>query len=76
MDERQAQLCIAWGIVLAIVVWSYVWTLVALWKAARRDHLGWYVVLAILIFPGLLQMLYVFFVAPRQAEMGDRGEYG
>lgn len=73
MDERQAQLLLAWAIVFAIVVWSYVWTLVALWKAARRGHTGWYVMLGILTFPGLLQMFYVFFVAPRHPEMGEGG---
>jgi len=75
MSQQQAQLFTAWGITGAVVVWSYAWTLVALWKAARRDQMGWYVALAIFTFPGLLQMLYIFFVAPRVAEIGEREGY-
>ena len=70
MNQPQGQLATAWAITLAIVLWSYAWTLVALWKAARRGQRGWYLALAIFTFPGLLQMLYLFFVAPRQPEEG------
>ena len=71
MAERHAQLAVAWGITFALVIWSYAWTLVALWKAARRGQMGWYLALAIFAFPGLLQMLYIFFVAPRYPEVGE-----
>jgi hypothetical protein len=70
MNQPEGQLAAAWAITLVIVGWSYVWTLAALWKAARQGRLGWYVALAIFTFPGLLAMLYLFFVAPRQPEEG------
>jgi predicted permease len=75
MAERQAQLAMAWAILFAMVIWSYGWTLVGLWKAARRGQTGWYVALAIFCLPGLLAMLYVFFVAPRVPEIGEEGEF-
>ncbi len=75
MGGRHEQLVAAWGITFAIMVWSYAWTLVALWKAARRGQTGWYLALAILTFPGLLQMLYVFFVAPRYPEVGEEADF-
>jgi hypothetical protein len=69
------QLAVAWTILGAVLVWSYVWKCIALWKAARRDQMGWYVVLAVAppLF-GLLEMIYVFMAAPRVAELGELGE--
>ncbi len=65
------QLLVAGAIVWLVVLWSYAWKCVALWKAARRDHIGWYVVFAVPIPFGLLEMIYVFWVAPRSPELGD-----
>ena len=43
MPEGQ-RFVLAWTIVLLVVLWSYMWKGIALWHAARRDQLGWYVV--------------------------------
>jgi len=65
------QLALAWAIVGAVLVWSYLWKCIALWKAARRDQVGWYVLIALAPPFGLLEMIYVFLVAPRAAEFGE-----
>ena len=65
------QLIVAWVIVWLAVIWSYVWKCIALWKAARRGQTGWYVVLALAPPFGFLEMIYVFVVAPRHAEVGE-----
>jgi methionyl-tRNA synthetase len=62
---------VAWLIVLLVVVWSCLWKGIALWKAARRDQIGWYVVLLLAPLFGALEMFYVFVVAPRHAEVGE-----
>ena len=68
---RGEQLALAWAILLAVIVWSYAWKCIALWKAARRDQVGWYVVIALAPPFGLLEMIYVFLVAPRVADLGE-----
>ncbi len=66
------RLILAWIIVFLLVVWSAAWKLVALWKAARRDQLGWYVVLALMPpVAGALEMVYIFFVAPRVPDLAS-----
>ena len=42
----------------------------ALWKAARRDQLGWYLALLIINTVGLLPIIYIFLVAPRHPRLG------
>ena len=71
------RLVLAYLIIFALVVWSVVWKLVALWKASRRDHLVWYVVLAVVPpLAGIVEMAYVFFVAPRYPDLcGDTGQF-
>lgn len=56
--------------VLAVAAWSYVWKAIALWKAARRDQLGWYIVLLIINTAGILEIIYLLAVAPRRPEIG------
>jgi len=59
----------AW--VLPLVLWNLVWKAIGLWKAARRDQLGWYIALVILNTVGLLPIIYIFWVAPRHPELGS-----
>jgi methionyl-tRNA synthetase len=49
----------AWVIGL-IVVWSLVWKLVALWKAATKKSLVWFIVLGVINTVGILEILYIF----------------
>ena len=63
----------AWspGVIAVCVVaglWDATWKAVAMWKAARRSQLTWYVLLFVLNTVGVLPIVYVFFVAPRQPE--------
>ena len=59
--------------VLAIVValWEIAWKAVALWKAARRDQLTWYILLLNLNTAGILPIIYIFALAPRHPELGS-----
>ncbi len=65
---QEQQLVLAWTIVLLVIVWSYFWKCLAFWKAARRNHLGWYVFIALAPPFGFIEMVYVFWVAPRTPE--------
>lgn len=46
--------------VLVIIVWSFVWKGLALWKAARQNSKAWFVVLLILNTLGILEILYLY----------------
>jgi len=43
-----------------IYVWSAIWKVVALWKAAKKDSKAWFVVLFVFNSFGLLEILYIF----------------
>jgi len=59
------------AIVIPLVLWSAIWKGIALWKAARRDQLGWYLALLIINTAGVLPIIYIFLVAPRHAKLGS-----
>jgi hypothetical protein len=62
-----------WTIVLiAVVVWELFWKSLALWKAARRDQVGWFVALLIINSAGILPILYLTFVKGRHTHENDR----
>jgi hypothetical protein len=47
-------------IVLIVGVWSSIWKAFALWKAARKHHMAWYIVMFIVNLVGILEILYIF----------------
>ena len=47
-------------LLLVAVVWSTIWKGLALWKAGRKNHLVWFVVLLIVNTLGILDALYLF----------------
>jgi methionyl-tRNA synthetase len=63
----------SWVIALALI-WTISWKGVALWKAARNESLGWFVVMLIINTLGILEIVYIFFFsgkkeAPKPAEI-------
>lgn len=54
------------GIVVAIIaVWSLIWKGLALWKAARLGHRGWFIALLIINTAGILDILYIYYFSKR-----------
>jgi len=41
-------------------VWSMAWKGVALWRAGRNAHLGWFIALFIINTLGILPIIYIF----------------
>ena len=70
MDPSFGLGALFWALIIPLVIWSIVWKVIALWKAARRDQLGWYIVLLIISTAGILPIIYIFLVAPRYPELG------
>ena len=47
-------------IILLFIVWTFVWKGMALWKAARNSHKGWFIALLLINTLGILEILYIF----------------
>ena len=47
-------------ILFVIIVWTVVWKLLALWKAARKGSVIWFIVLALFNTVGILPILYIY----------------
>jgi len=48
-----------------LIIWSLIWKGVALWKAARLSSKTWFVVLLLVNTMGILEIIYIFFVAKK-----------
>lgn len=55
----------SWFLWLAIL-WSIPWKGMALWKAARRRDLVWFIVLLLVNTVGLLDIAYLYFISERR----------
>ncbi len=45
------------------IFWILPWKGVALWKAAQLSHMRWFIALLVLNTFGILEIIYIFFVA-------------
>jgi hypothetical protein len=59
--EQEIQSILPWLIpVIAIVaIWDCVWKLIAMWKAARNNHLAWFICIFIFNTIGILPIIYI-----------------
>ena len=53
-------------LVVVLVAWELVWKGLALWRAAQRGSKPWFIVLLILNTVGILEIIYLFAVAPKR----------
>ncbi len=52
------------------LVWMMVWKGLALWRAVERQEKGWFIVMLVVNTLGLLEIIYLFFVAkPKKSEL-------
>jgi len=57
-----------WVGIAVVAIWEAVWKLIAMWKAAHKDSVVWFIVLAIFNTVGILPILYIYFFS----EMGNK----
>jgi hypothetical protein len=43
-----------------LMVWSFIWKGIALWKASQNDSVPWFVALLLVNTLGILELLYIF----------------
>ena len=46
-------------IILVVVAWSLVWKGLALWRAGRKNQLGWFIALLLINTMGILEIVYL-----------------
>jgi methionyl-tRNA synthetase len=51
------------GSMIPLVIWSAVWTGLALWHAARRQEKWWFILFLLVHTAGVIEILYLIFVA-------------
>ncbi|MDP2628290.1 MAG: DUF5652 family protein [Nanoarchaeota archaeon] len=54
------ELGISLWLLTIILIWSFVWKLLALWKSARKGQKVWFVILALINTVGILEILYIY----------------
>jgi len=47
---------------IAVMIWSFLWKGLALWKSANKRHLLWFVIMLVVNTLGLLEIAYFFFL--------------
>jgi membrane protein YdbS with pleckstrin-like domain len=57
-------------ILLLLLFWVLPWKGYALWLAARRGQTWWFIALLVVNTVAILEIIYIFFVVPRYAEIG------
>jgi hypothetical protein len=57
----------SWVLAL-IILWSIPWKGVALWKSAKKSHLGWFIALLIINSLAILDILYIFIFSKLEEE--------
>lgn len=58
---------------IALLVWSLVWKGLALWRAAQRGETVWFIVFLIVNTAGILEIIYLFFIAKDKKLRGALG---
>ncbi|MEK7569569.1 MAG: DUF5652 family protein [Patescibacteria group bacterium] len=51
-----------WPVFVLVVAWSLFWKGLALWHAAKRGQIKWFLVMLILNTLGILEIIYLFAV--------------
>lgn len=45
--------------IIILALWDCVWKLIAMWKAARNNHLAWFICIFIFNTIGILPIIYI-----------------
>ncbi len=62
----------AFWTLVAIQLWELPWKGIALWKAARNKHMGWFVALMLVHLAGLIDIVYIFYFSDTRKKIIPR----
>ena len=46
-------------LIVVLAIWDSVWKLIGMWKAARNNHLAWFICMFIFNTLGILPIIYI-----------------
>lgn len=55
-------------LLIVIAIWSMAWKIAAMWKAARKKSLAWFILLGVVNTVGILEILYLFVFSEMKLE--------
>jgi len=58
--------------ILALAIWVTPWKGIALWRAAQRKEIWWFVPLLVINMFGLLEIVYIFFFSKKPIKKADK----
>jgi len=73
MNLKQLLINNLW-IIFLIVLWVLPWKGVALWRAAKNNSKGWFIVLLLLNTLAILEILYIFIFSKKKVEVSVNKE--
>ena len=47
---------------IPLLIWSFFWKGMALWKSANKKHLVWFLIILIVNTLGILEIAYIFYL--------------
>jgi hypothetical protein len=56
--------------IVAVAIWDLVWKLFAMWKAAKKKSVVWFVVLMLINSVGILPILYIYVFSEMKTKKG------
>ena len=59
-------------ILILILAWTLPWKGIALWKAAKNHHKGWFIALLIVNTLAILEIIYIFYFAKKKTESVEK----
>lgn len=68
LTELSTQLGISLWLLIIIFLWCLIWKLLALWKSARKGHVVWFIILALVNTVGILPILYIYIFSDLKLE--------
>jgi len=58
-------------LLILVQVWDLIWKAFALWRAARKRDIFWFVLLILINSAGLLPAFYLFYISERPKKKGS-----
>ena len=59
-------------ILILILAWTLPWKGIALWKAARNSHKGWFIALLVINTLAILEIIYIFYFSKKKSEPTEK----
>jgi len=55
-------------LLLLLVVWEAVWTIIAMWKAAKNNHLVWFVIFSLVNLLAIPEIVYLIVTRKKKSK--------